>query len=76
MRRAAVRMLEFFDISSLVRTDINLDIALIGWQYEMREYEIPKVSICPATCRPFYFDLSDHQEWFRHAQQIFGNVGH
>jgi hypothetical protein len=76
MRRAAVRMLEFFDISSLVRTDLDLDIASIGWQYEMREYEIPKVSICPATCRPFYFDLSDHQEWFKHSQHIFGNVEH
>jgi len=76
MRRAAVRMLQLFDISALPRNDLDMEIPAIAWQYGLREFEIPRVLICPATCRPFYFDLDDHREWRKHSERVFGDVEH
>jgi hypothetical protein len=74
-RRAALRMLLLYDINTLVREDLERDIPEIGWQYELRQYEIPPVPICPATVRPFYF-APDHTEWHEASTRTFGDVQH
>jgi hypothetical protein len=74
-RRTAFRMLLLYDINALLREDLDRDIPEIGWQYGLRQYEIPPVPICPATVRPFYF-APDHTERREASVRIFGDVKH
>jgi hypothetical protein len=75
-RRAAVRMLELFDIGSINFGDLARTTELINWQYQLRNYDLPAVPICPATCRPFHIVLPEHVEWYEMSKRVFGDIEH
>jgi hypothetical protein len=75
-RRSVARMLTFCDAGELTYGDFDRDVATIGWEYGIREFEIPEVPICAATCRPYYVDPSRHIVWHEASRSIFGEVRH
>jgi hypothetical protein len=73
-RRAIVRMLQFTDLNKITYADFDFEVPEFGWQYGVREFQIPEVPICDATCRPYYVDPTKQIVWSEASSSIFGEV--
>jgi hypothetical protein len=74
-RRSAVKLMEVHNIGQIAMTDLAKTIEPVNWQYGLRDYDLPEVPICPATCRPFQI-IASRGEWYQASESVFGDVKH